>query len=80
VLAAEGGGGLDSSAPRRPTALAGVKLGMPVATQGKYPNETLRTCTLDTKVHEQYGFKGFPNMPRRLFMSMKDISAALRNR
>jgi GNAT superfamily N-acetyltransferase len=30
--------------------------------------------------YEQYGFKGFPEMPRRLFMSMKDISASLRNR
>jgi predicted GNAT family N-acyltransferase len=30
--------------------------------------------------YEQYGFKGFPEMPRRLFMSVKDISASLRNR
>jgi predicted GNAT family N-acyltransferase len=30
--------------------------------------------------YEQYGFKGFPEMPRRLFMSMKNISASLRNR
>jgi hypothetical protein len=47
VLAAEGGVGLDSNAPRRPTALAGLKLGVPVAVRGEYPHQTLRTCTLD---------------------------------
>jgi hypothetical protein len=47
VLAAEGGVGLESNAPRQPTGLAGVKVGMPVAIRGEYPYQTLRTFTLD---------------------------------
>ena len=59
ILGAEGGVGWDSNAPRQPTALAGVKLGLPVAVGGEYPHETLRTCTLDLAYDRMQSRNGF---------------------
>lgn len=59
VLAPEAGVGWDSTAPHQSSAMAGVKLGMPVAVRGEYPHQTLRTCTLDLAYDRMQSRGGF---------------------
>ena len=59
VVAAEGGFGLDSRVASQPSAMAGVKLGMPIPVRGEYPYETLRTCTLDLAYDRAQTRNGF---------------------
>ena len=47
VLGFSGGGGLDSSAPRRPAAYAGIQFGYGCCDRGKHPDERARTITFD---------------------------------
>jgi hypothetical protein len=47
VFAITGGGGLDSSAPRRTGQYAGIKIGAGCCVRGKHPNEDALTVTLD---------------------------------
>jgi hypothetical protein len=59
VLAPEAGVGLDANATQQPSAMAGVKLGMPVAVRGEYPHQTLRTSTLDLAYDRTQSRAGF---------------------
>jgi hypothetical protein len=47
VLGFSGGGGFDSSAPRRPAGYAGIKFGAGCCARGKHPREHARTITFD---------------------------------
>jgi hypothetical protein len=47
VVAIVGGGGLDSSSPRRPVEYAGIKVGADCCVRGKHPFEHALTVTLD---------------------------------
>ena len=47
VYAITGGGGLDSSSPRRVVQYAGIKIGGGCCVRGKHPDEDALTVTLD---------------------------------
>jgi hypothetical protein len=57
-MAAEGGGGLDYKNPRRPTACAGVKLGVPIDLGTFDPAKPDHTFTLDVGLDRIRGRNG----------------------
>jgi hypothetical protein len=60
VLAADGAGGFDSGSPRQASVFGGVKIGGPVALNGKYPPAGIfRTFTLDLGYERIQARNGF---------------------